>query len=431
MIIIFTHSIHGNKRIGAYRIASELKKNNIDVTVIDTSIGLDGIFKIFNSIQNIEWIGFSLPYLNYNHRVSRITKMSVTDETKLILFLQNKNVPIILGGSNADTIKHYVSNFYIMVGYSDEGIIHFHNYVLGKSPLQFENVNNNKVIYAEYQFKSVDLGNTLTSFNKGEIKSTEILPIEIARGCIFKCAFCEFGHLGKKPGTYIRPKELIKKEIIEAYQLHGVSTFSFLDDTFNDSVEKMQMIKEIREETKIPFTFWSYGRLDLLARHPKMIDLIGSTGWNAISFGVETFNKKSGSSVGKGANPDKLKECLINLKNIYPDIHIQVNLIIGLPYSTKEDIKDSIDWFLKTGVADYLRVVDLDIRDPNGIEHSSLFSKNPLKYGFQVISTDGIRYNWKNTNFDNKTAKEYAKLMNDYIDENTASNFPFHSTVKK
>lgn len=431
MVIIFTESISGFKRIGAYRISSELKKHGVDVRIIDTGRNLDKIINWLDKQRDIEWVGFSIPYLDYNQRISRLTNMDIAVENQLISYLRNRNIQIILGGSNADTIKHYVTDFYVMVGYSDIGIMHFHNHVINSSPLIYEIINHNKVIYADRHYGDIDLTNTATSFPHGSVNSNEILPIEISRGCIFKCAFCEFGYLGKKPGTYIRPKDLIQKEIEEAYKDHGVDTFSFLDDTFNDSVEKMLMIKEIREDTGIPFKFWSYGRLDLLASNPEMISLIGDIGWSAVTFGVETLNKKTGSSVGKGANPEKLKECLIKLKTVYPNLYIQVNLIIGLPHNTKEDIKQSIDWFLETGVADYLRVVDLDIRDPKGIEYSSLFSKNPTKYGFQIISTDGIRYNWSNLNFNNKTAKEYAKEINEYIDQNKKSNIPFHIYYKK
>ena len=125
-------------------------------------------------------------------------------------------------------------------------------------------------------------------------------------------------------------------------------------------------------------------------------------------------------------NPEKLKKCLLEIKKKYPDIHIQINLIIGLPYSTKEDIKESVDWFLDNNVADYLRVIDLDIRDPSRISFSSEFSKNPEKYGYQIISTDSLRYSWNNDYWTNLSAKLYAEEINKYIDSKKKDNSPFH-----
>ena len=53
----------------------------------------------------------------------------------------------------------------------------------------------------------------------------------------------------------IKPKELIQKEIEHAYYNYGISTFLFVDDTFNDSIDKMEMVKRIRQDSKIPFEF--------------------------------------------------------------------------------------------------------------------------------------------------------------------------------
>lgn len=44
------------------------------------------------------------------------------------------------------------------------------------------------------------------------IAQGETLPIEVSRGCIFKCKFCRYAMIGKKKGTYIRDMELIKED---------------------------------------------------------------------------------------------------------------------------------------------------------------------------------------------------------------------------
>ena len=50
-----------------------------------------------------------------------------------------------------------------------------------------------------------------------------------------------------------------------------------MDDTFNDTVEKMRMMKEVHDEVG-PFDFWAYGRLDLIASKPEMMELVGEIG---------------------------------------------------------------------------------------------------------------------------------------------------------
>lgn len=443
MIFIFTDTSFNARRIGSYRIASALRKIDVDVEVIDflSDWNIDNLLSILDKFSNIEWIGISLTYSNFYEdkiKASKLTDLSDLDEKKFINYFRKRNIPIVLGGANADVVKNFVENYIIVLGYADNAIIKLHNNIIKSTPIKHETINNNMVIFSDRDYSNIELDNTETFYECNDyIKSYELLPIEISRGCIFKCKFCEFPYLGKKPGTYIRPKENIKSDILRAYTQFGSKTFLFVDDTFNDSIEKMQLIADIRKELEIPFEFWSYGRLDLLSRHEDMFNLIPSTGWTAITLGVETLNKKSGSSIGKGADPERQKNTLIKLRQTYPDLYLQANLIVGLPYSSKEDIKESIDWFLSTNVVNYLRIVPLDIRDPTNKTTGSEFSKNPNKFGYEIISTDSLRYSWKNNTWTLTEAQNFANEMNSYIDQiqnkkkNNLKSFHFAYHIKR
>lgn len=47
------------------------------------------------------------------------------------------------------------------------------------------------------------------------IRPEEVLPIELGRGCMFKCKFCGYDKIGKKPGTYLK----------SARAIHTISSF--------------------------------------------------------------------------------------------------------------------------------------------------------------------------------------------------------------
>lgn len=422
MVFIFTDTTFNSRRIGAYRIASALRKIQVDVQVIDfvSAWNLDKLISILDKFKNIEWIGISLTYSNFHEdkaKACRLTDLSETDEIKFINYLRNRNIPIVLGGANADVIKNFVKDYIIVLGYADKSVIELHYNITQSKPIKFETINHNRVIFSDRDYADIELDNTETFYQENDyIENFELLPIEISRGCIFKCKFCDFPYLGKKPGTYIRPKESIKDDILRAYNQFGIKTFLFVDDTFNDSIEKMQLIADIRNELEIPFEFWSYGRLDLLGRHEDMFNLIPKTGWKAITFGIETLNKKSGSSIGKGADPEKQKSTLLKLRKEYPDLYLQANLIVGLPHSSKDDIRESVEWFLSNNVVNYLRVVFLDIRDSTNKSSGSEFSKNPDRFGYDIISTDTLRYSWKNDSWTLPEAKRFAFDMNQHID---------------
>ena len=432
MVLLFTETTFHTRRVGCYRIATILRSIDVEVEVIDflSEWNVDELIKLIDKINSIEWVGFSLTYsyfLSEVENATRFTDLSKEDEKKLLDYLKSRSIPIVLGGSNADSIKNFVSGYYVVIGYADNALAALHRHIVEGLKINLTYINNNKVIYSDINFPEVDLSKIETVFTENDlINDIEMIPIEISRGCIFKCKFCEFPYIGKKPGTYIRTKESIAEDIKRAYYTYGIENFLFVDDTFNDSIEKMQKIADIRRELCIPFKFWSYGRLDLLSAHPKMIDLIEDTGWSAVTFGVETLNKKSGSKIGKGADPERLKNTLLMLRKRYPKMHIQINLITGLVDSTKEDIRKSVDWFLENSVADYIKIAPLHIQDISNISSGSEFAKNPNKFGYQIISTDRLKYKWKNNNWNLDEAKKIAKEMTEYINTKNRQMKSYH-----
>jgi hypothetical protein len=174
----------------------------------------------------------------------------------------------------------------------------------------------------------------------------------------------------------------------------------------------MKMIKEIRDETNIDFEFWAYCRLDLLASNTDQVDLISEIGWRSMTFGVETFNRDSGKAVGKGANPNKLKTFLLKLRERFPNIRFQVNLILGLPHDTEETARDTVQWFIDNPtLTQHVKVGTLGIRNPKGRMFTSKFAANPEKYGYTIINKPLYKsMPWKT---DNLTSEQTEKLSNE------------------
>ncbi len=450
MIVLFNDSPqYPNRSLGAYRIATVLRRHGLEVEVIDYLSRWEKIdpvlFNYLDKIENVEWWGFSskfkfslqklradqAPGEKQNIVEGMITQCSSTFEDKLIDYIKRRKGTIVVGGPTADTVKISVKPNVIDIlceGYADTGVIAVHEHIVNAKDLVYTEFRSMKVVDCDKDYKDIDLNNIDTEYVYSDfIEENEVFPVEISRGCIFHCAFCSFGHLGKKPGTYIRSKESIKKDLIDRYQKYGSTKFLFLDDTFNDSVEKMQLIKEIRNETGIPFEFWSYARLDLLRAKPEMVDLIEDIGWTSFTFGVETMNKQSGSSVGKGADPEKLKTFLLELRKRYPRHKFQINLIIGLPHDTEESIKETVQWFVDNPtVASNIRIRELNIHIPSVKKYSSKISKDPESYGYQTQpprSSTAIFFDWKTDNGITRAravelSKEMQELLNLHIHGN-------------
>lgn len=432
MILIFTDTPSSSLRtIGAYRIATELRRYGCDVEVIDylSNWKEDELLKFVDSFNNIEWVGISTKFFvsnpdikNYNNPTIKnsagiLTQMKRNDEKAFVEYFKNRKIPIVIGGPSAEIVIPHVKGIDVVcVGYADKAVLAVHDHIVKGKDLIYTRVNNSKVVYCNNDYGDIDLTKIDTELVDSDfVEQGENLPVEIGRGCIFHCAFCTYSHIGKKPGTYIRDKESIKKDILERYTKYGTTSFRFSEDTLNDSVEKMKMLKEIRDET-VPYEFWAYGRLDLLAAKPEMVDLIPQIGWKYLTFGIETLNRSAGSAVGKGGNPEKLKQCLVDMKEKYPDLFFTCNLIIGLPNDTPEDIEQTVQWFIDNpGIADRLKMSPLGIPNPKIEVYSSKMSKDPKKYGYKILGEQPVRLMWRSKIMDWKFATHLAERLSEKV----------------
>ena len=125
------------------------------------------------------------------------------------------------------------------------------------------------------------------------------------------------------------------------YETFGTTNYMFMDETTNDSMEKAEYLLDITSSLPFNISWGGYARLDLYYSNPEMAAMMQETGLAHTFFGIETLNKKTGSAVGKGLDPDKVKQTLITLKDKWKsDVRITAGLMTGLPYETKDTLKN-------------------------------------------------------------------------------------------
>lgn len=194
-----------------------------------------------------------------------------------------------------------------------------------------------------------------------------------------------------------------------------------MDDTFNDSVEKMQMMHRIHNNVG-PFNFWAYGRLDLLSAKPEMLELVGEIGWKYFDFGIETWNRNAGKKIGKGADPEKLKSTLKQIKKQYPESWLLFEMIVGLPGDTIETIEDTYQWFAENeDLWDEIHFKELFIANKEYQKWNSAMSLNPEKFGIKIISFYGgevdrkYTLHWQHGDMDVVKARKIATDLHNRI----------------
>lgn len=420
------------RSVGPHRIATELRKNNISCKVIDYYSHCKALDKDFFKKCIIKyvnettlWIGFSSTFCNEigyskdknlfyplnDYRYDSSGFISIDDYT---WFKKNyPNVKIIIGGAKSN--KDYeIADFYVE-GYADSSIIELTKYFQRK--LSIVKFNKNRIKY-DKKASTFDFYNSSTRYVENDyIEPHEVLVLEISRGCIFKCAFCNYPLNGKKKFDYHRNPDVLLEDLLFNYKKYGTTRYLISDDTFNDSTEKLNLLYE-NVFKKLPFKIQigAYIRLDLVAAHLEQIDLLKKLGLVCAFFGVESLNRNATKVVGKGMDPSLVIPTLTQFRKKIPEMSIGVGVIIGLPNDTESDIRSWLDTLVvDDSPIDALSMNPLGISNTTNEDWRSDFEKNYEKYGYYDVDKN----NWKNKT--TGMTKEIAnKIVKDYLNKSAS-----------
>lgn len=431
------------KYAGTFRIASELRKHGYDVQCIDITAFNnfeDSLKEILSNIitEKTLWIGFSTTFLSNIFGYPYFSSQKIFDLkftkntgiangiTKFVEFVKekNSNVKFIAGGSRKFMLEQF--GFKIFKSNSDKEILEFTKWCDG----------TNRTPRLDFFSNSIE-GSEFSEFHKSQnlfvtediIDKTDSLPIEVSRGCIFKCKFCAFPMNGKTKGDWIKESSVLLHELTRNYEEHGITNYTFSDDTYNDSADK---VKRLHDDvfSKLPFklAFTTYIRLDLMIRFPDTVDYLVNSGLKSAVFGIETINHESGKIIGKGLDPKIQFQFIEELKkNQFKDVLTYSGFIAGLPKDTP-DYLDELEQFLMSdsNKLDLCLINPLFIQ-PKHIQNSSrsFYSEFDLeyeKYGYECwedldssIQYGEIFWTNKNTGMTSTMVHEFSERLNKKI----------------
>jgi len=344
-----------SKTAGPYRIASELRDAGYSTQVIDINFfkTFDYLFKAilkkFISKETL-WIGFSVNFLNNligipwfntaDERNAYRKKFPNYDDEmkKFMVFCRsyNPNIKFIVGGV-------------VIYDLTELGFIHFRGNTDTEIVKFTDSLKNNEEIKTSVIFNKEykNFVNSQIKYTKSDVFSNErVLPIEISRGCMFRCKFCNFPLNGKTKGEYIKDYGILREEFNYNYANFGITHYLFSDDTFNESMTKLNdLYNNVFSKLDFKITFTTYIRLDLIYSFKEMAHVLKESGLVSAVCGVETIDPDIAKSIGKGLHPQKQIELMRELKqSLWKNIVTSSGWIIGFPTETKKSILDFCKW---------------------------------------------------------------------------------------
>ncbi len=359
------------KTMGPYKVASELRTAGFEVLVVHhlhvfTIDQLKHILKNTISDQTL-FVGFNNFFYadmsgirDHNGGGVELGVMPAgallphgkyfNAEIRELIKQTNPKCKLLLGGPTAYDNQDNTIFDYIVVGYAENSIVNLAQHLVDKSVKLEKSYRSiyGPIVVNDSKAEGYDFENCEVNYADHDgILPNETLTLEVARGCIFKCAFCSYPLNGKKKMDFIRSRENIFKELIYNYDKFGITRYIFSDDTFNDSVEKCRMIFEVSQKLPFKLEWWGYLRLDLLKAHPETVDWLFDSGLRSAFFGIETLSPETAKIIGKGGDRDGLFAVVRKIKQKYGNqVNLHGSFIFGLPNETFESIEQTAEFLL-------------------------------------------------------------------------------------
>lgn len=398
------------RSLGPYQLACHLRNNDITCQVIDYIQFMD-----YDQLKNLVYkflpkntdekciLGVSITFIKLT--ADGLLPAVILDILKYFKSIY-KNLTTIVGGANTTHLQQKINNIdFTIDSYAEDAALELISNLLGsnKLPLYYK---LNTIIYKENS--NFDIVNSRHTFSDEDcILNGETLPLEISRGCIFKCSFCSYRYTGKKKNDYIKDIDNIRAELIYNYENFKTTNYYILDDTFNETPKKVSDFYEMTKTLPFKIKYFAYIRAELLDRFPETISMLKDSGLTACMFGIETLGKESSKSIGKAWSGTKGRDFLRKLKEeLWKDeVYITTSLIIGLPPDTQKDYFEFQKYLCNINI-DCLNWHVYSYNGKNRIK--SDIEKNPESFGFTLPDSG----NWHNGLYDRNYANKIFDQLN-------------------
>ena len=343
---------------GAHRIATWLRENEWDIEVIDfwPAWSREELVELFETRvkKDTIWVGLSAMFpLGGAGKKNQEKVAEIIENLRYIKSLY-PDLVFIGGSQNISATLGYPLDYYVG-GFAEYGIIELLKMITGQTHNCIVHEREywgatRKVVECRHDYPAWPFPNAHVKYQDRDfMRSDEVPTIEMGRGCIFECKFCSFTVLGVK-GDHSRCADSLRNELIDNYERWGINTYTISDETINDSPAKLTKIADVIRSLPFEVNLAGYLRGDLLVAKPGTWEDIWDMGLWSHFYGIESFNHKAAAYVGKGMNPDRLKDGLLEVQDWFRNkgkFRATISMIVGLPHETRETFLEGRDWVME------------------------------------------------------------------------------------
>lgn len=387
-LIIFNDNQEIKRRTsGAYRFANLMEDLGWKTTMVDwVSSWLDDeIFAYLDKIVNSETLLFGISYTWLKPEWCRDFVKKLRERYPGRKF--------IAGGQQF--FQHDIGVDAALFGYSELAVKDTIDWLFNKgdrpagSQIKTD-LGGMLLVDCNKDYPAMNLGDYSIYYKDDDfVQPDELLTVELSRGCKFKCKYCNYAFLGIKEDTSTT-EEKLRQEFIHNWEKWGTHLYIIADDTLNDRNSKLEMLVRVVESLPFEINFASFVRIDLVAANPKQMELLKRARVWSHFYGIETFNRDAGRAVGKGMDPERIRDTLLKMNDyMLSNLGLyrgHIGMIAGLPHETPQSWQESEDWLIENWSHNAWSWWPLEISKEENLNTISTFSQDWQKHGYVEIT---------------------------------------------
>ena len=423
--------------IGPYKIAHWIRKHGYQTQIIDFADKLtkDMLLKLTQKFVNSETaiLAVSTTFIcnkTYDYSYGKKARMPrhIVDTLREIKS-QYPNIKIVIGGYMSDKVSGWGIVDTTVMSYTtatEDIFLEYLNHLRKGTPAPYGTLimpnwtkskrkHKHRMMYDRARNPTYNIETDDFRFTTQDcILPGEPLPLDVSRGCIFACKFCQYPHLGKKKLDYIRGMNYLEDEINYNYENFGTTGYYILDDTFNDTEIKVKAFHDMTQRLPFKINYSAYLRADLIHRFPDMIGWLKDSGLFGAYHGIESLHPTASKLVGKAWSGKHARDFIPELYHNHwkKEVPLHTNFIVGLTGDTNESMLSTVDWFINNDLYS-IEFGALGLFGSNNTNTrytiQSEFDKHPEEHGFTILTQNpGGPVEWKNDNWTSITSKKMA-----------------------
>ncbi|HEX5657197.1 MAG TPA: radical SAM protein [Polyangiales bacterium] len=177
--------------------------------------------------------------------------------------------------------------------------------------------------------------------------------IETVRGCRSHCTYCFY----PRSSNVLRVLDVERSaQLVRSLTERGAREIVFLDPTFNHRPEFDQLLDALAV-ANLGASFFAEVRAEGLTReHARKL---ARAGFTKLEMGLQSVNRETLKRVKRGGSPEKVAAAAKMLRD--EGIDLLVDLIIGLPGDTPDDVSRGIDFLLEHDLGEHAQVFVLSL----------------------------------------------------------------------